>query len=142
MAFPFAALQFLSRVCAVRTILDIMSWNHSWSRNNSWSSSSWQDDSNSTPTWNNWGRQHTSTQPKVPENPVTSPQTFKPDHECYNGAPWLGHPVVGVSASTVGLRRPCKTCELQMLDRSIRTCAAGLRLPVRPANRTRSPVNF
>ena len=61
-----------------------MSWNRTWSRNNGWSSSSWQDDNNSTPSWNNWGKQQTSNQPAVPENPVSIPQTFKPDHECYD----------------------------------------------------------
>ena len=61
-----------------------MCWNRSWSRNNSWSSSSWQDDSSSTPSWNNWGRQQTSTQPSAPENPAAIPQSFQPDSERYD----------------------------------------------------------
>ena len=83
MAFPFAALPFLFELVLLRNSSDNMSWNRSWSRNNSWSSSSWQDDSSSTPS-NNWGRQQTSTQPSVPENPVAIPQSFKPDSECYD----------------------------------------------------------
>ena len=84
MAFPFAALPFLFELALSRNSSDNMSWNRSWSRNNSWSSSSWQDESSSNPSWNNWGRQQTSTQPSVPENPVAIPQSFKPDSECYD----------------------------------------------------------
>ena len=44
------------------------------------------------------------------------------------------------STSTAGLRLFGKTCELRMLDRLNRTCAAGLRNSVRPANCKRSPL--
>ena len=84
MASPFAALPFLFEFVLLRNASDIMSWNRSWSRNNCWSSSSWQDDTNSTPSWNNSGREQTSNQPSVPENPVAIPQSFKPDQECYD----------------------------------------------------------
>ena len=84
MASPVAALPFLFELVLLRNSSGNMSWNHSWSRNKRWSSSSWQDDSSSNPSWNNWGRQQTSTQPSVPENPVASPQSFKPDSECYD----------------------------------------------------------
>ena len=84
MASPFAALPFLFKFVLLRNTSGIMSWNRNWSRNSSWSSSSWQDDNNSTPAWNNWGRQQTSNQPSVPENPVPIPQTFKPNQECYD----------------------------------------------------------
>ena len=84
MVSPFAALPFLFEFVLLRNTSDNMSWNRSWSRNNSWSFSSWQDDTNSTPSWNNWGRQQTSNQPSVPENPAAIPQSFKPDPECYD----------------------------------------------------------
>ena len=84
MAFPFVALPFVFEPVLLRNSSSNMSWNRSWSRNNSWSSSSWQDDSSSTPFWNNWGRQQTSTQPSVPENPAAIPQPFKLDSECYD----------------------------------------------------------
>ena len=44
------------------------------------------------------------------------------------------------SASTAGLWQCSKTCELQMLGHISRTCAAGLRHSVRPANCKRSPL--
>ena len=44
------------------------------------------------------------------------------------------------SASTAGLRQVGKTCELQMLGRTNRTCAAGLRHSVRPSNCKRGPL--
>ena len=44
------------------------------------------------------------------------------------------------SASTAELRHFGKTCELRMLDRIKRTCAAGLRHSVRPANCKGSPL--
>ena len=44
------------------------------------------------------------------------------------------------STSPAGLRLFGKTCELRMLDCLNRTCAAGLRHSVRPANCKRSPL--
>ena len=87
MASPFAAFPFLIQFCEPCKILSSMAWNPSWSRS-SWSVSNRQD--NSTPTWNNWGRQQTPNQPSIPENPVQIAQSFNPDPKCCDANAFTG----------------------------------------------------
>ena len=64
------------------------------------------------------------------KDPVTTWDTVPKSRGCFRC--W--------SASTAGLRQLGKTCELQLLGRFNRTCAAGLRHSVRPANCKRGPL--
>ena len=64
------------------------------------------------------------------KDPVTTWDTVPKSRGCFRCR----------SASTAGLRQLGKTCELQLLGRFNRTCAAGLRHSVRPANCKRGPL--
>ena len=91
--------------------------------------------------------------PWTPFRAVTGSRRFAPIavpeqeqwERCYH---WPSHPRCSLkrpgcfscrSASTAGLRHFGKTCELWMLGRINRTCTAGLRHSVRPANCKCSP---
>ena len=91
--------------------------------------------------------------PWTPFRAVTGSRRFAPIavpeqeqwERCYH---WPSHPRCSLkrpgcfscrSASTAGLRHFGKTCELWMLGRINRTCTAGLRHTVRPANCKCSP---
>ena len=63
-------------------------------------------------------------------DPVTTWDTVPKRRGCFS---WR-------SADTAGLRQLGKTCKLQLLGRFNRTCAAGLRHSVRPANCKRGPL--
>ena len=86
---------------------------------------------------------------ELSQDPEDLRQLLYPEQEqwerCYH---WPSHPRCSLkrpgcfscrSASTAGLRHFGKTCELWMLGRINRTCAAGLRHSVRPANCKCSP---
>ena len=64
------------------------------------------------------------------KDPVTTRDTVPKRHGCFSCRP----------TSTADLRQLGRTCELQLLDRFNRTCAAGLRHSVRPANCKRGPL--
>ncbi len=62
-----------------------MSWSRPWAQN--WSSN-WRESSSSNQNsgWNSRNRQQSSrpSEPSLPENPVSIPQNFRPDRECYD----------------------------------------------------------
>ena len=64
------------------------------------------------------------------KHPVTTRDTVPKRRSCFSCR----------SASTARLRQLGKTCELQLLGRFNRTCAAGLLHSVRPANCKHGPL--